>query len=78
MNVNLLHPTFVLVNIKEKFKFDASVLWFQKGNESHLEKYNNKWFGPYKIQYMLHNNMVSMVTLINFEPNLMLVNINKL
>jgi hypothetical protein len=49
MNVNLLHPTFVLVNIKEKFKFDASVLWFQKWNESHLEKYNNKWFGPYKI-----------------------------
>jgi hypothetical protein len=33
---------------------------------------------PYRIQYRLPNNMVLLVTIDKFDPNLMLVNINKL
>jgi hypothetical protein len=53
-------------------------MWFPKGNESHLRKFTRKWFGPYKIQYMLLNNIVLLVTSEKFETNPMLVNVNKL
>jgi len=46
-------------------------MWFPKGNKSHLGKFIRKWFGPYKLQYVLPNNIV-------FETNPMLVNMNKL
>ncbi len=65
-------------NTKKQFKFDDFVLWFPKGNKSHLGKFIRKWFGPYKEQYVLPNNMVLLVTFTNFEPNLVLVNITKL
>jgi hypothetical protein len=32
-----------------------------------------KWFGPYKIQYVLPNNTTLLVTIEKFETNLMLV-----
>jgi hypothetical protein len=28
-----------------------------KGNKSHLGKFTRKWFGPYKVLYVLPNNM---------------------
>jgi len=51
---------------------------FMKRNKSHLGKFTRKWFGPYRVQYVLFNNTILLVTLTNFEPNLMFVNINKL
>jgi hypothetical protein len=65
-------------NTKNKFKFDDFVLWFPKGSKSHLGKFTRKCFEPYKIQYVLPNNMILLVTFINFEPNPMFNNINKL
>jgi hypothetical protein len=49
-----------------------------KGSKSQLGKFTRKWFGPYKVKYVLPYNTILLVTLINFEPNLVLVNINKL
>jgi hypothetical protein len=45
---------------------------------SHLRKFITKWFGPYRIQYVLPNNIVLLVTIEKFETNLTLVNVNKL
>ncbi len=36
-------------NPEKQFSFNDYVLWFPKCNESHLEKFTRKWFGPYKI-----------------------------
>jgi hypothetical protein len=53
-------------------------MWFLKGNKSHLGKFTRKWFGLYKIQYVLPNNTALLVTIEKFEANLVLVNVNKL
>jgi hypothetical protein len=53
-------------------------MWFPKGNKSHLGKYTMKWFAPYRVQYVLPNNIVLLVTIEKFETNLVLVNMNKL
>jgi hypothetical protein len=53
-------------------------MWFPKDNKSHLRKFTRKWFGPYKVQYVLPNNIVLFVTIEKFETNLVLVNVNKL
>lgn len=66
------------INKRNNFKFNDFVIWFQKRNKSHLGKFIKEWFGPYRVQYVLPNKMVLLVTLTNFEPNPMLVNINKL
>jgi hypothetical protein len=34
---------------KNKISFDDYVLWFPKGNKSHLGKFTRKWFGTYKV-----------------------------
>ncbi len=60
------------------FNFGDYVLWFPKGNMSHLRKFTRKWFGPYNVQYVLPNNIVLLVTIEKFETNLMLVNMIKL
>jgi hypothetical protein len=52
-------------------------MWFPKGNKSHLRKFARKWFGPCKIQYVLPNNTMLLVTIEKFETNPMLVNVNK-
>jgi len=51
-----------------------SVHW----NEAHSPKFQKGWFGPYKIQYYLPNNIILLVTINKFDPNLILVYINKL
>ncbi len=53
-------------------------MWFPKGNKSHLGKFTKKWARPYKIQYVLPNNIMLLVTIEKFETNLVLVNVNKL
>jgi hypothetical protein len=43
-----------------------------------LQRTKKKWFGPYKIRYCLPNNIILLVNIDKFEPNPILVNINKL
>jgi hypothetical protein len=50
-------------NPKKQYNFGDYVLWFPKGNKSHLNKFIRKWFGPYKVQYVLPINNVLLVTL---------------
>ncbi len=40
-------------------------------------KYTRKWFGPYKVQYVLPNNIVLLMTIDKFETNPVLVNVNE-
>ncbi len=51
---------------------------FQKGVSHILRSSTKKWFEPYIVQYVLPSNMILLATFINFEPNLMFININKL
>ncbi len=53
------------------------VLWFPKGRKKHIRIFFKGWFGPYKIQYFLPNNTILFVNIDKFEPNPILVNINK-
>ncbi len=54
-----------------------TIHWFPKGRKKHIEKFKKWWFGPYKIQYCLPNNIMLFVNFDKFEPNPILVNINK-
>ena len=54
------------------------VLWFPKGANVYAGKLRNKWFGPYRVQYLLPNNTVLLVTVDKFDPDSIIVNINKL
>jgi hypothetical protein len=63
---------------KKKFSFSDYVLWFPKGNKSHLRKFIRKWFRPYIVQYVLPNKIALLVTIEKFEANPMLANVNKL
>ena len=54
------------------------VLWFPKGANVYAGKLRNKWFGPYRVQYLLPNNTILLVTKDKFDPDLVIVNINKL
>ncbi len=51
----------------KKFNFGDYVLWFSKGNKSHLVKFTRKLFGPYKVQYVLPNNTMLLMTIEKFE-----------
>jgi hypothetical protein len=65
-------------NLEKLFSFGDYVLWFPKGNKSHLKKFTRKWFGPHRVQYVLPNNIVLFVIIEKFETNLLMVNMNKL
>ncbi len=65
-------------NPKKQFSFGNYVLWFPKGNKSHLGKFTRKWFESYRVQYVLATNTMLLVTIEKFETNLVLVNVNKL
>jgi hypothetical protein len=64
-------------HIEKKFQFGNYVLWFPKGENTHLGKFKKRWFDPFRVQYCLPNNIV-LVHVNNFEPNPILVSINKL
>ncbi len=64
-------------NPEKQFSFGDYVLWFPKGNKSHLGKFTRKWFGLYRVHYVLPNNNVLLVTIEKFKANPMLVNVNK-
>ncbi len=63
---------------KKKFNFGDYVMWFPQGNKSHLRKFTRKWFGPYRVQYVLPNSIMLLATIEKFETNHVLVNVNKL
>jgi len=65
-------------NTKKKFQFGDYVSWFPKGENTHLGKFFKSWFGSFKVLYCLLNIIVLLVSINNFEPNLILVNVNKL
>jgi len=44
----------------------------------HLGKFKKRWFGPFRVQYCLPNNIVIFIYVNNFELNPILVNVNKL
>jgi hypothetical protein len=66
------------MNLEKKISFGDYILWLLKGNKSHLGKFTRKWFGPYKVQYVLPNNTMLLVTIEKLETNLVLVNMNEL
>jgi hypothetical protein len=45
-------------NLEKQYCFGNYVMWFPKGNKSHLGKFIRKWFGSYKVQYVLPNSIV--------------------
>ncbi len=57
-------------NPKKQFNFGDYVLWFPKGNKSHPGKFTKKWFEPYRIQYVLPNNTMLLVTIDNLKVTL--------
>jgi hypothetical protein len=34
---------------KKKFQFGNFVLWFPKGENTHLNKFKKRWFGPFRV-----------------------------
>ena len=48
------------------------------GANEHAGKLRNKWFGHYRVQYLLPNNTVLLVTVDKFDLDPIIVNINKL
>ena len=54
------------------------VLWYPKGANVYVGKLRNKWFGPYRVQYLLPNNTILLITVDKFDPDPVIVNINKL
>jgi hypothetical protein len=54
-----------------------TILLFPKGRKEYTGKFKKPWFGLYKIQYCLLNDIVLFVNIDKFEPNPILVNINK-
>ncbi len=64
--------------IEIEFQFGDYVLWFPRVVSKHAPKVLRGWFGPCRIQYCLPNNTFLLVTIDKFDPNPMLININKL
>jgi len=44
---------------------------------THLGKFKKRWFGPFRVYYYLPDN-IFFVFVNNFEPNILLANVNKL
>lgn len=63
--------------IEIKFQWEDYVSWFLGVDYKHVFKFQRKWFKTYRIQYVLPNNIVILVTINKLNPNLILVNINK-
>jgi hypothetical protein len=64
--------------LKKSSNLDILFYGFPREKKTRLGKFKKTWFGPFKIQYFLPNNIVILISINNFEPNLVLVNVNKL
>jgi hypothetical protein len=62
----------------QDFFYRGHSFLFPKSKKEHIGKFKKRWFNPYKIQYCLSNNIILLVNIDKFEPNPILVNINKL
>jgi len=49
-----------------------------KSCSKHAPNFQIWWFGPYRIQYCWPNNTILFITIDKFDPNPVLININKL
>ena len=63
---------------KKIFKLGDYVLWYPKGQKTHIGKFKIRWYGPYCVQLVLPNHTVLIVSDQYFDPNPVLVNANKL
>ena len=63
---------------KKIFKLGDYVLWYPKGQKTHIGKFKIRWYGPYRVQLVLPNHIVLIILDQYFDPNLVLVNANKL
>jgi len=63
---------------KKTVQINDFVLLFPEGSNSHLGKFTKNCFGSFRVHYVLFNNTILLMIFINFEPNPLLVNINKL
>jgi hypothetical protein len=64
--------------LRDKIPIWRFCLWFPRAIKAHNPKFQRQWFGPYKFQYCLPNNTMLLVIIDKFDPNPILVNINKL
>jgi hypothetical protein len=64
MEHNIMDPT---TSQSQKFLHGGLFFWFPKGKKEHTKKIKKWWFGMYKIQYCLPNNMVLLVNVDKFE-----------
>jgi hypothetical protein len=62
----------------KSFTLGDHMLWFPKAHKEHTCMFKQNWFGPYKIKYCLLNNITLLVIIDKFDPNPILININKL
>ena len=63
---------------KLQFNVGDHVLWHPKSANLHAGKLRGKWFGPYRVQYVLPNNTVLLVSIQHFDPDPVIVNVGKL
>ena len=61
-----------------QFRMGDYVLWYPKGANVYVGKLRNKWFGSYRVQYLLLINTILLVTIDKFDSDPVIVNINKL
>ena len=61
-----------------QFRMGDYVLWYPNGANVYAGKLQNKWYGPYRVQYLLPNNIVLLVIVDKFDLDPVIVNIKKL
>ena len=61
-----------------QFRMGDYDLWYPKGANVHIGKLRNRWFGSYRVQYLLPNNTELLVIVDKFDLDPVIVNINKL
>ncbi len=61
--------------LRRSSNLEINVLWFSQ-KENIFAQIQKRWFGPFMVQYYLPNNIVLLISINNFEPNLILVIVN--
>lgn len=54
------------------------MLWHPKSTNVNADKLHSKWFGPYRVPYVLSNNTILLISVQHFDHDLDVVNVNKL
>jgi len=71
---------FYGVNKKKLKKIPIWILCFMvsQRRKNTYGQFKKRWFGPFRVQYCLPNNIIILVFVNKFEPNPVLINVNKL